>query len=72
MPLFFTSTAMMPYDVMPEWLRIPASLNPLSFAIDGIRLIQTGVFPFIQIALLSGLCLLLCCISVRTFRRVKI
>ncbi|MBN1167192.1 MAG: ABC transporter permease, partial [Methanospirillaceae archaeon] len=72
MPLFFTSTAMMPYDVMPEWLRIPAALNPLSFAIDGIRLILEDVFPAIQISALCILCILLMLISVRAFRRVKI
>ena len=36
MPLFFTSSALMPYNVMPEWLQIIAHLNPLSFAIDSV------------------------------------
>ncbi|MBN1165924.1 MAG: ABC transporter permease [Methanospirillaceae archaeon] len=72
MPLFFTSTAMMPYSVMPEWMRIPAAVNPLSFAIDGIRIVQEGIFPLVQIGLLSGMCLLLMLISVRAFRRVKL
>lgn len=45
MPIFFTSTAMMPYSSMPEWMRIPAGLNPLSYAVDGIRLMQAGTFP---------------------------
>ncbi len=72
MPLFFTSTAMMPYSVMPEWMRIPAAINPLSFAIDGIRLILEGVFPAIQISALCLLCILLMLFSVRAFRRVKI
>ncbi|MCK7484597.1 MAG: ABC transporter permease [Bacillus subtilis] len=38
MPLFFTSSALMPYSVMPSWMRPVAMVNPLSFAIDAIRL----------------------------------
>lgn len=72
MPLFFTSSAMMPYSAMPEWMLIPASINPLSFAIDGIRLMQTGVFPIYQILLLSVLALFIGALSVRIFRRVEI
>lgn len=33
MPLFFTSSALMPYDVMPAWLRTLAKLNPVSHAV---------------------------------------
>ena len=72
MPLFFTSSAMMPYSSMPEWMLIPAALNPLSFAIDGIRLMQSGIFPGIQIVLLSSLALLVGAISIRVFRRVEV
>jgi ABC-2 type transport system permease protein len=72
MPVFFTSTSMMPYSAMPEWMRIPASINPLSFAIDGIRMMQTGIFPFFQIFILFALSLLAGLISVRVFRNVEI
>ncbi len=72
MPLFFTSSALMPYDKMPEWLRIPAHLNPLSFAIDGIREVSAGVIPWMQVAGLSvALCIVLV-ISVISFRRVTV
>ena len=66
MPLFFTSSALMPYDVMPEWLRIIAHLNPLSFAIDSVRSIAAGVIPFSQIAVMACLCIgvLGCCVVV--------
>ncbi|MDD1728535.1 MAG: ABC transporter permease [Methanospirillum sp.] len=72
MPLFFSSSAMMPYNVMPDWLRTFAYVNPLSFAIDGIRLMQTGVIPLTQIEILSGLCILVVGLSVHAFRRVKV
>lgn len=45
MPLFFTSSALMPYDVMPSWLRMMAKLNPVSYAIDSIRTLFEGGIP---------------------------
>jgi len=45
MPLFFTSSALMPYDVMPTWLRTMAKLNPVSYAIDSTRMLFEGVVP---------------------------
>lgn len=72
MPIFFSSSAMMPYDSMPEWLRVFAHINPLSFAIDGIRLMQTGVIPFTQIGILTGLCLVIVGLAVHAFRRIKV
>jgi len=72
MPIFFSSSAMMPYDSMPEWLRVFAHINPLSFAIDGIRLMQTGVIPYTQIGILTGLCLVIVGLAVHAFRRIKV
>ena len=37
LPLLFASTALAPLSFMPGWLRIVASLNPLSYAIEPIR-----------------------------------
>ncbi|AKB75859.1 ABC transporter, permease protein [Methanosarcina lacustris Z-7289] len=45
MPLFFTSSALMPYEVMPTWLRTMAKLNPVSYAIDSTRMLFEGVVP---------------------------
>lgn len=42
MPLFFASTALMPYESMPEWLRVIASLNPVSYVIDAVRALFYG------------------------------
>ena len=72
MPLFFTSSAMMPYDVMPDWLRPLAACNPLSFAIDGIRLLQQGVIPITQIGMLAILCVLVVGLAVHAFRKVQL
>jgi len=72
MPLFFTSSAMMPYDVMPAWLEPIARVNPLSFAIDGIRILQTGEIPVTQISVLSLLCIGVVTLAIHVFRKVKI
>ncbi|MEL6354365.1 MAG: ABC transporter permease [Cyanobacteria bacterium J06627_28] len=39
LPLLFASTALVPLSFMPSWLKVVASLNPLSYAIEPIRYI---------------------------------
>ena len=39
LPLLFSSTALVPLSFMPQWLRVVASLNPLTYAIEPIRYI---------------------------------
>ncbi|KUG15606.1 abc transporter, permease protein [hydrocarbon metagenome] len=72
MPLFFTSSALMPYDQMPEWLAILAHLNPVSYAIDAIRDLQVGIIPVITIGglLIGAVCVL--SMSVYVFRKATI
>jgi ABC-2 type transport system permease protein len=37
MPLFFASSALYPVSVMPDWLRVLAQVNPMSYLVDGLR-----------------------------------
>ncbi len=37
MPLFFASNAIYPLEMMPDWLRVVARLNPLSYLVDALR-----------------------------------
>lgn len=37
MPMFFASNAIYPISMMPEWLKIIAQLNPLSYEVDALR-----------------------------------
>ncbi len=72
MPLFFTSSALMPYDQMPGWLAAIAMLNPVSYAIDGIRELQAGIFPAETfIGLVAGAAIVLA-VSVYVFRRATV
>jgi ABC-2 type transport system permease protein len=72
MPLFFTSSALMPYDVMPPWLRAIATVNPLSFAIDAIRSVGTGLVPLMQMGVLTALGIVVIAICMRVFRRMTV
>jgi ABC-2 type transport system permease protein len=72
MPLFFTSSALMPYDQMPGWLAFLAHLNPVSYAIDAIRALQGGIFPATTIAGLLVSAVIVLSICIMTFRRATV
>ncbi len=43
MPLFFASNAIYPISLMPDWLKVIAHLNPLTYEVDALRaLMLTG------------------------------
>lgn len=43
LPLFFASNAIYPIEIMPTWLQMVASVNPLSYMVNGLRsLLVTG------------------------------
>ena len=37
MPLFFASNALYPIDLMPGWLKILSTINPLTYQVDALR-----------------------------------
>ncbi len=54
LPLFFASNAIYPISIMPDWLRVIATINPLSYMVDGLRTLMltnsfSGVGPDICI-----------------------
>jgi ABC-2 type transport system permease protein len=72
MPLFFTSSALMPYSVMPAWLATIARLNPLSYAIDAVREAGTGIIPVLPVGILVVLCAVMLAICMFVFRKVTV
>jgi ABC-2 type transport system permease protein len=42
MPLFFASSAIYPIDLMPDWLRVVAMLNPLTYMVDALRALMVN------------------------------
>jgi ABC-2 type transport system permease protein len=43
MPLFFASSALYPLSIMPQWLRILARGNPLTYEVHGMRQLLLGI-----------------------------
>ncbi|HEY9167619.1 MAG TPA: ABC transporter permease [Candidatus Kryptonia bacterium] len=37
MPLFFASNAIYPISIMPDWLKVIAHINPLTYEVDALR-----------------------------------
>ncbi len=72
MPLFFASSALMPYNEMPAWLHFLAHLNPVSYAIDSVRELFMGGVPvggMIGLAVAAGVMLV---IGTVQFRRTGV
>lgn len=42
MPLFFASNAIYPIALMPNWLKVISHVNPLTYMIDGMRVLMIG------------------------------
>lgn len=42
MPLFFASNAIYSIEMMPSWLKVLSQFNPLTYMIDGMRLLMIG------------------------------
>ncbi len=64
MPLFFASNAIYPLSVMPEWLKIVAKVNPLTYQVDALRALMVegghstiglGVDFLVEVLVLIGL-----------------
>lgn len=74
MPLFFASTALMPFSSMPSWMRVIASLNPVSYTIDSIRALffgnwAAGLAGMVEISAMAAIMTAIC---VYAFRRATI
>jgi len=72
MPLFFASTALMPYNAMPSWLRALAMLNPVSYAIDTTRALFGGTIDLTGVLVLIVLSAVVMILCVYVFRKATI
>lgn len=46
MPIFFLSGAFFPIESLPTWLSTVVVLNPLTYGVDGLRLLMLGTSSF--------------------------
>ncbi|AYY14139.1 ABC transporter [Actinobacteria bacterium YIM 96077] len=65
LPLTFVSSALVPVDLMPSWMRVLAGLNPMTHAIDGVRSLVLHGWRLDVLAATAGALLLfdLCCLA---------
>ena len=40
LPLFFASNAIYPISIMPAWMQVVANINPLSYMVNGLRVLM--------------------------------
>ncbi|ACV24944.1 ABC transporter permease [Methanocaldococcus fervens] len=75
LPLMFLSGAFYPIDVLPLWIRVFAYINPLTYAVDGMRHLLTGVSKFSIITdfvILGILCAIFLLIGMYSFEKSTI
>jgi ABC-2 type transport system permease protein len=73
-PLFFLSSALYPLTNAPSWLRILGEINPLSYAVDGLRytLIHQSHFGIAKDLIVMAIALVLAVFfAVNRFNRIQ-
>lgn len=70
MPLYFASSALIAYEDMPAALQIVSKFNPLTYAIDSLRILAEGGIPYTEMAILCLLCITIIVLCARKFRIV--
>jgi ABC-2 type transport system permease protein len=75
MPLFFASNAIYPISLMPDWLKVIAYGNPLTYMVDALRglMIVGGVSEYgilTDVVVLSAIAAILIMIGGRLYARV--
>jgi ABC-2 type transport system permease protein len=75
MPLFFLSGALFPLDGLPKLVSVIASLNPLSYGVDGLRGALIGLLHFsfiIDVAVLSVISIVFLAVGSYLFSKIQI
>jgi ABC-2 type transport system permease protein len=75
MPLFFASNAIYPISLMPGWLRVLSSINPLTYEVDALRalMVRAGTSAYgigTDLAILVASVVLLVTVAARMFPRI--
>ena len=75
MPLFFGSNAIYPTEIMPDWLKTIAHINPLTYEVDGLRALtvvgsHSALGLSVDYAVLAAVLLVLIFIAGRVYPRI--
>ncbi len=74
-PIFFLSGALFPIDRLPEWLTPFTLMDPLTYAVDGLRKVILGYSQFnlfFDLGIISVFALVVIIIGTFAFERMKI
>lgn len=75
MPIFFLSGALFPLEGLPSYITDIASIDPLSYGVDGLRGALLGLYHFglsADLLLLGGITVILLAIGSYLFSRIEI
>jgi ABC-2 type transport system permease protein len=75
MPIFFLSGALFPLANVPQVLKILASVDPLSYGVDGLRTVLVGVSHFgvtLDLAVLTAITAVLLILGGRLFSKIQL
>ncbi len=73
MPLFFASSAIYPISIMPDWLKVVATINPLSYVVEILRglLITSNLSNILlDLSILFGMIVLAIMIATKLYPRL--
>jgi ABC-2 type transport system permease protein len=74
MPLFFASSALYPTQLMPQWLQVISYLNPMTYAVDALRILMiTGNYTHLvtDLEALGISTMIFVCVATIAFRKVE-
>ncbi len=72
MPMFFISGAVFPLNQAPPWLAALSKINPMTYAVDGLRTLfqsAVGLHLLLDLLILLGFALAAVSLAVRAFSR---
>lgn len=75
MPLFFLSSALYPLDSVPTILKVISTLNPVSYMVDALRYLMTGVTHFglgLDLIVMSVTLVVCVAFAVNRFNRLQV
>ena len=75
MPLFFLSSALYPLENVPTVLKVISTLNPVSYMVDALRYMMTGVTHFgppLDLIVMTGTLVICVAFAVNRFNRLQV
>jgi len=75
MPMFLLSGALFPLDKLPSWLAALSYIDPLTYGVDGLRALITGVSHLpvlLDLGILAGFGLAMILTATQLFKRTEV